>query len=228
MVYQGIIFDFNGVLLWDSQLQEQAWREFAREQFGISLTDEIMATEVNGRNNKHTLEFLAGTPLEDKRVEQLSNQKEVLYRALCLVQGDEFELSPGAIDFLDGLSANGIPRTIATASGRDNLLFFIEHLQFERWFDPQLISYDDNFRPGKPAPDIYFEAADLIGLRPRDCVVVEDSISGIKSASSAGIGYIIAMIPDGSNMDPNGIEGIDQIVENLAQIPWKDLFRIPI
>ena len=97
MVYQGIIFDFNGVLLWDSQLQEQAWREFAREQFGISLTDEIMATEVNGRNNKHTLEFLAGTPLEDKRVEQLSNQKEVLYRALCLVQGDEFELSPGAI-----------------------------------------------------------------------------------------------------------------------------------
>ena len=59
-------------------------------------------------------------------------------------------------------------------------------------------------------------------------MVVEDSISGIKSASSAGIGYIIAMIPDGSNMDPNGIEGIDQIVENLAQIPWKDLFRIPI
>lgn len=228
MTYQGIIFDFNGVLWWDSQLQEQAWREFAREHFGISLTDEMIEIEVHGRNNKHTLEFLAGTPLDDQQVQQLSGQKEALYRTLCLAQGDGFKLSPGADDLLDGINTMGIPRTIATASGKENLLFFIEHLQLERWFEPQFIAYDDGIRPGKPAPDIYLKAADLIGLRPRDCVVVEDSISGIKSASSAGIGYIIAMISEGSNKDPGAIEGIDQIVENMAQIVWNDLFRIPI
>jgi beta-phosphoglucomutase-like phosphatase (HAD superfamily) len=107
MTYQGIIFDFNGVLWWDSQLQEQAWREFAREQFGVSLTDEMMKIEIYGRNNRHTLEFLAGTPLDDQQVQQLSGQKEALYRTLCLAQGDGFKLSPGADDLLDGINTMG-------------------------------------------------------------------------------------------------------------------------
>ena len=93
MTFQGIIFDFNGVLWLDSHLQEQAWREFALEQFGISLTDEIMAGEVHGRNNQHTLEFLAGTHLDEKQVEQLSSRKEMLYRELCLAEGGDFQLS---------------------------------------------------------------------------------------------------------------------------------------
>ena len=228
MTYQGIIFDFNGVLWWDSQLQEQAWRKFAREQFGISLTDELMATEVHGRNNKHTLEFLAGIPLDDQWVEQLSSQKEAIYRDLCLAQGDEFNLSPGAVELLDAITTNRIPRTIATASGRDNLLFFIEHLQLERWFEPELITYDDGIRAGKPAPDIYLHAAELLGLHPGDCVVVEDSISGLQAAQSAGIGYLIALIFEGSNLDFSKIDGIEQVVENLTQIHWKDLLHIPI
>ena len=80
---------------------------------------------VHGRNNKHTLEFLAGSALDVQQVKKFSNQKELLYRELCLAQGDDFRLSPGAVDMLDALSAGGIPRTIATASGYDNLLFFI-------------------------------------------------------------------------------------------------------
>ena len=228
MTYQGIIFDFNGVLWWDSQLQEQAWREFAREQFGISLTDELMATEVHGRNNKHTLEYLAGTPLADQQVAHLSGQKEALYRTLCMAQGDGFNLSPGAVDLLDAISAMGIPRTIATASGKENILFFIEHLQLERWFEPGLITYDDGIRAGKPAPDFYLYAAELLGLHPGDCVVVEDSISGLQAAQSAGIGCLIALIFEGSNLDFSKINGIDQVVENLTQIHWKDLLHIPI
>lgn len=224
MTYQGIIFDFNGVLWRDSQLQEQAWREFARKQFGIGLTDEIMAKEVHGRNNKHTLEFLAGISLDNHQVDQLSGQKEALYRSLCLAQGDGFRLSPGAVELLDGLRANGIPCTIATASGQDNLLFFFDHLQLERWFEPQRIIFDDGIRPGKPSPDFYLQAAKKLRLQPVDCVVIEDSISGIQSARSAGIGYIIAMVSEGSNLDSNSNKGIDQVVENLAQIPWNDLF----
>jgi len=225
MTYQGIIFDFNGVLWWDSQLQEQAWREFAWGQFGVSLTNEMMKIEIHGRNNRHTLEFLAGTPLDDQQVEQLSGQKEALYRELCLTQEEGFKLSPGAADLLDGITEKGLPRTIATASGIENMLFFIEHLQLERWFDPEMIIYDDGVSPGKPAPDIYLQAANLIGMPTRDCVVIEDSVSGIQSAWSAGIGYIIAIVYEGSNLDISRINGIDQVVENLAQIPWKDLFR---
>jgi HAD superfamily hydrolase (TIGR01509 family) len=224
MTYQGMIFDFNGVLWWDSHLQEQAWREFAEELFGISLTDADMALEVHGRNNKHTLEFLAGTPLDPQQVKQLSDQKERLYRELCLAEGDGFRLSPGAIELLDALRDNGIPRTIATASGEENIMFFIEHLNLESWFDADQILYDDGSRPGKPAPDIYLQSAERLGLLPGECVVVEDSKSGIQAARSAGIGYIIAMLLDEKKLVILN-DKVDLVVENLAQIPCGVLFN---
>ena len=54
MKFLGIIFDLNGVLLWDQALQEQAWRQFAEQERGITLTSEVMAVQVHGRNNQHT------------------------------------------------------------------------------------------------------------------------------------------------------------------------------
>lgn len=222
--FLGIIFDFNGVLWWDEALQEKAWRQFAEQWLGISLTSEVMATHVHGRNNRHTLEFLAGSSLDSDTLAQLSEQKEVIYRGLCLAQGEDFVLSPGAMGLLDDLAGRGIPRTIATASGKGNLEFFFAHLRLGCWFDRQCIVYDDGTMLGKPAPDIYLQAAQRLGLNPVDCVVVEDSLSGIRAAFSAGIGHIIALrsIKDSDLL--SGTDGIDQVVENLAQIRWKHLF----
>ena len=224
MFFQGMIFDFNGVLWWDDQLQVQAWRQFAERRFGISLTDEMLEVEVFGRNNRHTLEFLAGKELDDQRVAQLSRQKEMLYQSLCLSQGADFRLSPGAEDLLDVLKENNIPRTIATSSGRENLLFFIDHLQLDRWFDPALIIYDDGVIPGKPSPDIYLRAAEKLRLNTEDCVVIEDSVSGVRAARSAGIGLIINMQPAGAQPRSNKLKGNSLVVDNLAQIPLQDLF----
>ena len=87
-----------------------------------------------------------------------------------------------------------------------------------------MIVYDDGIRPGKPAPDIYLQASHLLGLQTADCVVVEDSISGIQAARAAGIGYIIALMSGEGCDRPSRLNGIDLVVENLAQIPWEDLF----
>lgn len=223
MKFLGMIFDFNGVLWWDNHLQEQAWSQFAEQFNGISFTSEEMAFQVHGRNNRHTLEFLAGTNLDDERLKQLSVQKEMIYRDLCLAQGDDFKLSPGATDLLEDLVANGIARAIATASGKDNLDFFVEYLHLDRWFEIENIVYDDGSRPGKPAADIYLQAAEILGLNPGDCVVVEDSLSGIQAAHAAGIGYVIAMSTGANYKHLIGLQGVNLVVENLKQIPWEEL-----
>ena len=223
MKFLGMIFDFNGVLWWDNHLQEQAWSQFAEQFNGISFTSEEMAFQVHGRNNRHTLEFLAGTNLDDERLEKLSVQKEMIYRDLCLAQGDDFKLSPGATDLLDDLVAKGIARAIATASGKDNLDFFVEYLHLDRWFEIENIVYDDGSRPGKPAADIYLQAAEILGLNPGDCVVVEDSLSGIQAAHAAGIGYVIAMSTGANYKHLIGLQGVNLVVENLKQIPWEEL-----
>jgi beta-phosphoglucomutase-like phosphatase (HAD superfamily) len=221
--YSGIIFDFNGVLWWDRSIQEQAWQKFAEGRFGISLSDEAMRIEVHGRNNQHTLQFLAGRDLAEDEVRQLGQQKERLYRDLCLTLGEKFILSPGAEDLLAELAVHGIPRTIATASGKENLDFFREHLELDKWFDHSIIVYDDGSRPGKPAPEIYLLAANRLRLKPADCIVVEDSLSGIKSAHSAGIGHIVVISSDERIEKNSKLDGVDQVIGHLGDLDWKEL-----
>ena len=223
MKFSGIIFDFNGVLWWDGSLQEQAWRQFAEEQLGIYLASEDMALQVHGRNNQHTLEYLMGANLDLEEVRQLSEKKERLYRDLCLEQGDEFKLSSGADGLLDGLEAYKIPRTIATASGKENLDFFFDYLYLDRWFDFSQIVYDDGSRPGKPAPETYLQAAKMLRLKTADCVVVEDSLSGIQSAQTAGIGHIVAIGSNDVHPGLNQLDGVDQVIDHLGNLDWKDL-----
>lgn len=226
MAYQGLIFDFNGVLCWDSPLQEQAWEQFSAGIRGEPLSHDEMAVHVHGRNNRHTLEYLVGRSLEAREIERLSEQKETIYRQLCLDQGPGFQLSPGAVELLDFLVAYSIRHTIATASGRDNLDFFVEHLGLDRWFDVEQIVHDNGVRPGKPAPDIYLQAAANLDLEPGRCVVVEDSHSGIQAAHAAGIGCIVALGPVHTHRRLAQLDGVDQVVESLDQVPTERLFQI--
>lgn len=224
MKYTGMIFDFNGVLWWDSHLQEEAWKRFSFELRGVPFTGEEMAIHVHGRNNRHTLEYLTGRIVRGDELQQLTEQKEAIYRALCLEQGQDFRLSPGAIELFGFLADHGIPHTIATASERGNLDFFVAHLHLDRWFDVGQVVYDDGTRLGKPAPDIYLGAAANLGLEPAACVIVEDSRSGIQAARAAGIGCIIALGPASEHQRLAQQEGVSQVIENLQQLPRERLF----
>lgn len=223
MKFSGFIFDFNGVLFWDQEIQERAWCQFAEEAFGTTLNHEMMVIHVHGRNNQHTLEFLAGSKLADFQIAHLSARKESIYRGLCSALGGEFKLSPGSKGVLDELATRGIPRTIATASGKENLDFFYEKLRLENWFDRHLIVFDDGLRPGKPAPDIYLQAVRMIGLTPSRCVVVEDSLVGIQAAHAAGIGYVIALGESDQHAWLRSLQGVNQVVESLAHLDWEEL-----
>lgn len=226
MRIRGIVFDFNGVLWWDTALQDRSWREFSAGLRGKPLSAEEMAAHVYGRPNGYTLEYLTGRRLRAEELDQLVQRKEAVYRRMCLDEGDAFRLSPGAGELLDWLAAHGVPRTIATASERTNLDFFVEHLDLERWFDVERIVYDDGLRPGKPAPDLYVQAAANIALAPGECVVIEDSRSGLAAAHAAGVGYLIALGPAAAHAELAGRPGVRQVIETLHQVQ-RDLFVLP-
>ena len=130
-----------------------------------------------------------------------------------------FVLSPGAEAFLDFISAADIPRTIATSSEKTNLDFFVHHLGLARWFDILQIVYDDGFLAGKPAPDVYAKAARNIHVPPHECIVVEDAISGFKSAHAAGIGYIVGLGPFATHEKLLACESVSTAIESFEQFP---------
>jgi beta-phosphoglucomutase-like phosphatase (HAD superfamily) len=127
---------------------------------------------------------------------------------------------------LDDLVKLEIPHTIATASGKNNVDFFIQHLDLDRWFEQEKIMYDDGQISGKPAPDLYLRAAENLNLSPESCVVVEDSHSGIQAAHAAGIGWLMALGPTQTHPKLAQLPGVDQVVESLQEVVCQDIFDL--
>jgi HAD superfamily hydrolase (TIGR01509 family) len=224
MFYNGIVFDFNGVLWLDEALQMQVWRAYGQQMRGSPVSDDELAQYCLGVPSKTWLEYLARHALSQQVVDRITAEKEAEYRQLCLAQGEAFRLSPGAVELLDFLSARQIPRTIATSSEITNLAFFIEHLALSRWFEVGKIVFDDGTYPGKPAPDIYKRAVAALDLTPTGCVVVEDSRSGIQAAHAAGIGRVYALGPQKEHERLARLPGVDGVIESLAELPVMALF----
>ena len=191
--YKGIIFDFNGTLFWDSKMHLEAWREYSKKLRKNAFTDEEMRNYMFGRTNEDIIRYLIGRQPEKELVEKCQNEKEAVYREMCRKDKENFVLAKGVEKFLDYLKENNIPRTIATMSEGNNVKFFIEGFNLDKWFDVDKIVYDNGKIKGKPAPDIYLIAAKNLNLKPEDCIVVEDAVSGIESARAAGIGHIVAI-----------------------------------
>lgn len=222
--FSAVIFDFNGVLFWDNALHEEAWRQYSRRVRGVALSDREMVEHVHGLVNRDIFAYLLGEAPAAEQLARLAEEKEAIYRRLCLAAEGVFQLSPGAEALLDYLAARHIPHAIATSSAWPNVAFYVEHLGLGRWFAPERIIYDRGEYPGKPAPHIYREAAGRLGLPPGDCVVVEDSLAGIAAAHAAGIGYIVALGPGHDSGESRYEElaaqpGVGAVISDLGQFP---------
>ncbi len=213
MSYKAIIFDLNGTLLLDSPLHEAAWIEAARELRKEPLTVHEFQLHGHGLTNKAIITYLLGREPDKELLNRVLEEKESRYRDLCLENSDVFKLAPGVSEFLDQCKTYGIPVTIATGSYLKNVEFYFKYLQLGNWFSLQNVVYDNGFDPGKPHPFIFEKAAKILGVRPGECVVFEDSYSGIKAACAAGIGRIITVE---ESLDPVKVNAIHPIYKMVA------------
>lgn len=221
---KGIIFDFNGTLFFDSHMHYEAWRIYSKKLRGYSFSDDEMRKYMFGRTNADIIKYAMGKKPDKELVEKLSKEKEETYRQMCKKDKDNFKLAPGAEDFLNFLKEKNIPRTIATMSEWDNVEFYIKEFNLEKWFNIDKIVYSNGKIPGKPAPDIYKIAAKNINIKPKDCIVIEDAISGINAAYNAGIGMIIAIASIESIKLYESIPYVNKIIKNYNEINKEFLY----
>jgi beta-phosphoglucomutase-like phosphatase (HAD superfamily) len=222
MKYKGIIFDFNGVLLLDTPWHNEAWNEMSLKIRGRSFTEDEMHHNVHGRTNKEILSYLFGKSITQEEASKDAETKEKLYQNIALSKGQEFNFSRGAIELLDMLVKHAIPHTIATSSSPMNLNFYIQHLDLKRWFNLNEIVFDNGDLPSKPAPDIYIKASEKIRLRPTECIVVEDSKSGILAALNAKAGKVIGLATSGNHEDLKNIQRVSRVISKLEEITFDD------
>ena len=189
---KGVIFDFNGTMVFDEALHTKAWRQFLGQTIGRPGTEAEFQQYVHGRNVENTLSYFLKRTLSPAEIDGYALVKEELYRVLA-AESPDYRLAAGLPEYLDELKKRGIPMTIATASPQSNVDFYFRQFPLERWFRREGVVYNDGTIPGKPEPDIYLKAAAAIGRDISDCAVFEDARAGIEAAKRAGAGIIVGV-----------------------------------
>ena len=195
MSFKAAIFDFNGTLFWDTSFHDRAF-DIMLAKYGVTLTDTEKRTKIHGKTNPIIMRGIFGEQLSDFDVESMGQEKEFIYRQLCI---NDLQFAPGAEDLFNYLTTNEIPITIATSAGIENLDFYFEHMYLSRWFSIDKVAYDNGSFRGKPHPDVFLAAAAKLELDPHETVIFEDSIAGIQAADAAGAGKIYIVNSYGEN-----------------------------
>ncbi len=193
--FKGAIFDFNGTLFWDTAFHDQAFDIFL-EKHNIKLTGEEKRVKIHGKPNADIMRGIFGAHLTDDEIYNMAQEKEAIYRELCV---NDLRFAPGAEEFFNFLKENGIAMTIATSAGIENMSFYFEKMHLDRWFSLAKSAYDNGTFRGKPHPDVFLTAAEKLGLKPEETVMFEDSVAGILSAENAGAGKIYIVNSYGEN-----------------------------
>ncbi|MBR3834874.1 MAG: HAD family phosphatase [Lachnospiraceae bacterium] len=214
----GVIFDFNGTMFFDSEKHIKAWTMYIEELTGEELTEKEINRYVKNMSGRQLIEYYLGYDISDDMYEQLSEEKENIYRRLCIADKDNLHLAPGLEKFLDYLAEYNIPRTIATTAPMSNVMFYFETFDLYRWFDTDKLVFHDKRLRDKPFPDQYLVACKMINKEPGKCMVFEDSESGIKSATAAGIKYIIGVSGDNPMLDATAYDTVKVVIKDYEEL----------
>jgi beta-phosphoglucomutase len=177
----GAVFDMDGVIVDNRKYHVLAWKAFAREH-GVPFDIRHFKDHLFGRVNREIFMGLYGHALPEAEVIAWAEEKEALYRS---IYKGHVEPARGLVASLAALAAGGVPSAGATPAPRENLDFALDEAGLRPYF--RALVDVGQVRRGKPAPDLYLKAAELLGVRAARCVAFEDSYPGLESALAAGM-----------------------------------------
>lgn len=178
---RAVIFDMDGVLVLSGPAHWVAWRDTAAAN-GRALTQADFLA-VNGMTNQDICAHLWGpahaTP---EFVARIADTKESAYRRAVEAN---VPLAPGCRELLATLQARAFGIAVGTSGPKENVDLILDNGGIRSFFGG--VVHAGLVQRGKPAPDIFLRAADLLGVPAAACVVVEDAPSGIRAALAAGM-----------------------------------------
>jgi len=181
MALGGVIFDWDGVVINSASLHEKSWEMLANE-LGLSLPKDHFVLGFGKRNEIIIPQILKWTQNKDE-ISLWGKRKEELYRDLGKAEG--IPILEGVRTLLQSLAREEIPCVIGTSTEKNNLSLAFEQLKIGHFFSGSVCSED--VTRGKPDPEVFLKAAQIINQAPGNCVVLEDSTHGIEAAISGGM-----------------------------------------
>ncbi len=205
---KAIIFDMDGVMIDSEPLWEKTERILLRRreiEYSPDYRDQIV-----GLNQNDSGRLLIKTFELSETIEEIITERVEI---LTAIYEKELETVEGLAPLLDSLIDQKLPLAVASSSPKRVINFVLDMFSLNDYFS--VVVSGECTENGKPHPDIYLEAARLLGIEPQECLAIEDSINGVLAAKAAGM--LCIAVPD-KRLTPDRFERADHICQSLSQI----------
>jgi len=184
MKFKAVIFDLDGVICFTDEYHYRAWKAMA-DEMGIPF-DRTVNNRLRGVSRMASLDIIlekyTGPALSQADKEKLAQKKNDLYRA-SLAEMSPKDLSDEVRETLNTLRDMGL--RLAIGSSSKNTPFILGQIGLAGFFDA--VSDGNNITRSKPDPEVFVKAAEMLGLAPDLCLVVEDAVSGAEAGHAGGM-----------------------------------------
>lgn len=176
-----VIFDMDGVICHTNPYHSLAFREFFSTR-NLAPTDEEFAQHMFGKSNSYILSHFLERKIEGEELLQLEQEKEGLFRK---IYEQYVEPIDGLVEFINDIKNNGAKIGVATSAPYANLELILSKVPIREMLGSIMASED--VKKHKPDPEVYLTSAKNLGISADQCIVFEDSFSGISAALNAGM-----------------------------------------
>jgi beta-phosphoglucomutase len=206
----------DGVIVDSHDLHMKAWRQLL-----VSVGKHVTATRLdcvrNGGKREDILRQLFGDLTEDK-IQAYGLLKEQLFREIA----QDINTIPGVRQLLNELSRAAVPMAVASSGSRGRVHYLLNLLQLRDYF--ATVVTGDQVPAGKPNPTIFCKAAQYLQVRPTMSLVFEDSVSGVRAATAAGMRCIGIASSDRANTLLHA--GADYVLPNLMDASLSQIQKL--
>jgi len=212
---EAVIFDMDGLMI-DSEGNESISYEKVLREHGVEPRfNEAGVVQTVGIKSIDNWKRLKKEHSLAVSAEELRVRKTEVYREL-LEKG--VQAQAGLIELIADLETAPVKKAVASSSLRDTIGIVMGQLGLDTYFDA-IVSGQD-VEHGKPAPDIYLEAAHQLGVAPENCVALEDASAGVQAAHAAGMKVIA--VPN-RYTNTHTFDEADLVVASLSDLNWNTI-----
>ena len=207
---EAIIFDMDGVLV-DS---EPIHVEIEKQQF---LLNEVTISEEEHQKYMGTASDMMWRTIAERQKMSLSIEELIEQNRTESIrifsELTEIPVMPGLVELLEKLKAKKYPMAVASSSFPEIIDIILEKTQLKKYF--KVIVSGEEAGKSKPEPDVFLLAAQKLGIKPENCLVIEDSFNGIAAAHAAGMSCVAYQSP---GVDPKTQREADSVVKSFEQL----------